>query len=77
MSNPSRSPHPVFVAHPLCPPHLRSLVEDTVEAFDNFWLLLPVEGEILESGRACLARLQGFAVHRGFAVVTVAYAPGR
>ena len=26
---------PVFVAHSLYPPHLRQLVEDAVEAFDN------------------------------------------
>src|SRR4051794_7280054 len=32
----SASPAPrVFVAHPLCPPNLRAIVEDAVEAFDS------------------------------------------
>src|SRR3954453_16592117 len=32
----SASPPPrVFVAHPLCPPNLRAIVEDAVEAFDS------------------------------------------
>jgi hypothetical protein len=30
-----RSDLPVFIAHLLYPPHLRQLVEDTAEAFDN------------------------------------------
>jgi hypothetical protein len=62
MSSPS--PNLDFVAHPLCPPHLRGLMEDTVQAFDNSWLLPPVEGEVFESGKACLARLQGYALHK-------------
>jgi len=39
MSGPSSSSPepPVFVAHALCPPHLRTIVEDAVEAFDNAW----------------------------------------
>jgi hypothetical protein len=41
-----------FVAHQLCPPYLRSLVEDTVQAFDDSWLLPSVEG-----GFSSLARL--------------------
>jgi hypothetical protein len=69
MSSPS--PNPVFVAHPLCPPHLRGLVEETVQAFDNSWLLSPAEGEVFEPGKACLARLQGYALHKGFTVVTI------
>ena len=81
MSSPSPNPsdleRPVFVAHQLCPPHLRSLVEDTVQAFDDSWLLPPVEGEIFESGKACLARLQGFALSRGFAAVTISSKAGR
>jgi hypothetical protein len=60
----SPSPNPVLVAHPLCLPHLRGLVEDTVQAFDNSWLLAPVEGEVFESGKGCLARLQGYALHK-------------
>lgn len=61
---------PVFVAHPLCPPHLRQLVEDAVEAFDNAWLLPPQDGEVFATAKECLVRLQGFALSRGFAVVT-------
>jgi hypothetical protein len=52
MSSPS--PNPVFVARPSCPLHLRRLMEDTVQTFDNSWLLPPVEGEIFESGKALL-----------------------
>jgi hypothetical protein len=56
---------------------LRKLVEDAVESFDDAWLLSPIEGEIFESGKACLARLQGFALSRGFAVVTTNSRVGR
>ena len=51
-------------------PILALAVEDAVRSFDNAWLLPPIEGEIFESGKAYLARLQGFALSRGFAVVT-------
>ena len=61
---------PVFAAHPLCPPHLRQLVEDAVEAFDNAWLLPPQDGEVFATAKEYLARPQGFALSRGFAVVT-------
>src|SRR5450759_1445975 len=77
MSRSSSPGRPVFVAHQLCPPHLRQLVEDAVESFDNVWLLPPVEGELFDSGKACLARLQGFALSRGFAVVTTSSTAGR
>jgi hypothetical protein len=70
MSRSSSPERPVFIAHQLCPPHLRQLVEDTVQSFDDAWLLPPEEGELFESGKACLTRLQGFALSRGFAVVT-------
>ena len=50
------SPSPVFVA--LYPPHLRGLVEDAVRTFVESWLLLPGEGEVFKSGKACLGRLQ-------------------
>lgn len=74
----SASPErPVFVAHQLCPRHLRQLVEDTVQSFNNAWLLPPVEGELFDSGKACLARLHGFALSKGFAVVTTAPRAGR
>ena len=59
-----------FVAHPLCPPHLRKTVEDAVEAFDNDWLLPPQQGEEFETTKACFRRLQAYALSRGFAVVT-------
>ena len=72
MSNSFFSERPAFVAHQLCPPHLRQLVEDTVKSFDDKWLLPPVEGELFDSGKACLACLQGFALSQGFAVVTTA-----
>jgi hypothetical protein len=45
-------------------------VEDAVEAFDNAWLLPPQQGEVFETAKACLRRLQGYALSRGFAVVT-------
>jgi hypothetical protein len=64
------SNRPVFTAHPLCPPHLRQLVENTVEAFDNAWLLPPQDGEVFATTKECLARLQGFALSQGFAVMT-------
>ena len=59
-----------FAAHPLCPPHLRKVVEDAVDAFDNAWLLPPQAGEVFDTAKACFRRLQGFAPSRGFAVVT-------
>jgi len=66
-----------FLLHTLCPPHLRGLVEDTVQSFDESWLLPAIEGEVFEPGKACLARLQGFALSRGFAVVTTSSTAGR
>jgi hypothetical protein len=45
-------------------------MEDAVEAFDNAWLLPPQDGEVFAIAKECLARLQGFALSRGFAVVT-------
>ena len=53
---------PVFVAHALCPPHLRTMVEDAVEAFDSAWLLPPRQGELFDNPKACLRRLQGYAL---------------
>ena len=60
---------PAFVAHALCPPHLRTMVEDAVEAFDSAWLLPPQQGELFDNPKACLRRLQGYALSQGFAVV--------
>jgi hypothetical protein len=45
-------------------------VEDTVQSFDDVWLLPLEEGELFEPGKACSARLRDFALSRGFAVVT-------
>jgi hypothetical protein len=45
-------------------------MEDTVQSFDNIWLLPPEEGELFKSGKAYLARLQGFALSKGFVVIT-------
>src|SRR5579859_7792687 len=62
---------PVFVAHTLCPPHLRKQVEDVAESFNPNWLLPPADGEVFESFQECFARLQGYAFSQGFAVVTL------
>ena len=71
MSQASISPAPpVFVAHALCSPHLRKMVEDAVEAFDNAWLLPPRQDELFDNPKACLRRLQGYALFQGFAIVT-------
>jgi hypothetical protein len=70
ISRSSSPERPTLIVHQLCPPHLRQLVEDTVQSFDDAWLLPLEEGEVFESGKACLAPLQGFALSRGFAVVT-------
>ena len=70
MSNPLFSERPTFVAHQLCPPHLRQLIKDTVKSFDDEWLLPSAEGELFDSKKACLTRLQAFAFSQGFAVVT-------
>jgi hypothetical protein len=70
MSRSSSPERPVFVAHPLCPPHLRNGVEEAIESFDSSWLLPPHEGEVFQIAKDCLCRLQGYALSRGFAVVT-------
>ena len=62
---------PVFVAHALCPPHLRKQVEDVAESFNPNWLLPPMDGEVFDSFQECFARLQGYAFSKGFAVVTL------
>ena len=77
MSHSSSPEPPSFIAHPLCPPHLRQLVEDTIQSFDDAWLLPPQDGELFDSGKACLDRLQGFILSRGFAVVTTSSTAGR
>ena len=57
--------------HPLCPPYLRTIVEDAVEAFDSAWLLPPQQGELFETAKECIRRLQAYALSRGFAVMTL------
>jgi hypothetical protein len=52
-------------------------MEDTVQVFDNSWLLPPIEGKGFESDKAYLARLQGYALHEGLVVVTTASRAGR
>jgi hypothetical protein len=52
-------------------------MEDTIQAFNESWLLPPAEGEVYEPSKAYLARLQGFALPRGFAVMTTASRAGR
>ena len=47
----------------LCPPHLQQLVKDTFQNFDDAWLLSALRMKsFLDSGKACLDRLQGFAL---------------
>jgi hypothetical protein len=46
-------------------------VEETVQAVDNSGLLPHAEGEVFKSGKARLARLQGYALHKGVGVVTI------
>lgn len=48
-----------------------------MESFNSDWLLSPKEGEVFDSGKECLVRLQGFALSRGFAIVTIASTAGR
>jgi len=55
---------------PFCAHSQFRLVEDTVEAFDNAWLLPPQDGEVFATAKEYLARPQGFALSRAFAVVT-------
>ena len=62
---------PIFVAHALCPPHLRKQVEEIAESFNPSWLLLLIHGEVFESFQECFAHLQGYAFSQGFAVVTL------
>jgi len=69
MSRSASPERPAFVAHALYPLHLRKLVEDTMEAFDSAWLLSSQQGELFESAKDCLRRLQGYALSCGFAVV--------
>ena len=54
------SKHPTFIAHQLYPSHLRRLVEDIIKNFNDEWLLPPVEGEIFDTTKDYLARLQAF-----------------
>jgi hypothetical protein len=46
-------------------------MEETVQAVDNSWLLPHAEGEVFKFGKASLARLQGYALHKGFGVVAI------
>ena len=53
------------------------MVEDAVSAFDSAWLLPPQQGELFDNPKACLRRLQGYALSQGFAVVTRSSEKGR
>jgi hypothetical protein len=67
----SSAPEPsAFVAHPLCLPHLRKVVEDAIDTFDSAWLLPPQPGEGFDTAKDRFRQLQGYALSRGFAVVT-------
>jgi hypothetical protein len=77
MSSSSSSKPPVFIIHALCPPHLRKVIKDAVNAFDSVWLLPPKQGEIFESAKDSLRRLQGYALSRGFTVITTTFKKGK
>jgi len=51
------------------PAHQRSTFDRVVAALPNNFLNYPVTGEVFESKAECKARLQGFALSQGFAVV--------
>lgn len=68
---------PSFVAHTQCPAHLRKRVEDYADSLPQAWLLPPQAGEVFDQAQDCLARLQGYAFTRGFAVVTTTSKKGR
>jgi hypothetical protein len=70
MSKSSTLEPSAFVAHPLCLPHLRKIIEDAVDTFDSAWLSPPQPGEGFDTAKDCFRRLQGYALSRGFAVVT-------
>jgi hypothetical protein len=58
MSRSSSPERPVFITHPLYPPHLRNAVEEAVDSFDSSYLLPPQEGEAFHTAKDCLRRLQ-------------------
>jgi hypothetical protein len=58
-------------AHPACPPDVRVKIERAVRALPAGYLNPPYGGEVFESAEACLRRLQGFVLSKGFAVVKV------
>ena len=62
MSRSSSPEPPSFVAHPLCPPHLRQLVEDTVQSFDDARLLPPQDGELFNSGQGLFRSPSGLRI---------------
>jgi hypothetical protein len=58
------------MAHPLYPPYLRNSVEEAVESFGSSWLLPPQKGEVFQTAKDCIRRMQGYNLSRSFAVVT-------
>jgi hypothetical protein len=56
-------------AHSDCPPGERERIERAVRALPAEYLLSPRSGELFNSSEACLRRLQGFTLSKGFAVV--------
>ena len=68
---------PSFVTHTQCPAYLRKRVEDYADSLPQAWLLSPQAGEVFDQAQDCLARLQGYAFTRGFAVVTTTSKKGR
>ena len=47
------------------------IVEDAVVSVNNIWLLPPQQGEIFETAKKCMRRLQVYALSKGFAVVII------
>ena len=52
-----------------CPEHLKSVVEELVNALPPAWLELPVIGEVFESFEECERRLHGYSLSKGFDIV--------
>ena len=61
----------LFEVHPNCPEHLKKLVTEIVRFIKPSYLEEPVHGELFDTKEACLARLQGYALSKGFVVVTL------
>jgi hypothetical protein len=61
----------IFTVHPDYPPYLRQLITETINRIDPAYLVGPVANKLFDTHRACFVRLQGYALSRGFAVITI------